>query len=811
MPVVRWCVLLAVALALTAVLGPTPAAVARVIPDSIEEIPLKGGGNSGQEDEPGAKSKPAPAVPRTGVLAPLDADAIAGPQGSLPLARVAPLPLPRSLTLTQLERAYPYFRHAPFEKGGFNHFTLPFLYESRERNAHPEEALAFSFMLSHDLDWGPGCYCARHAYFAFKRAIREVQRLQQGYAPGLISELVRDWNASHAVGGMLKRLRGGYAGELVIYDDEGAVVFRRAYPQMRPYWTLLGDMAVDALAFFGDPPTPALVEHLHRPRCTKPESLVLLGKAAFAEEKSAAEFSLYEQILLADPGFSLVRYWYANQKMWVDQDRPAYFRQCARAMNDYLLAAPLGDFDPAKCGDADLAAGLPRWIERAKVLYGCEVPAVIQRRLEEAGDADRVDPDLLIKGTDLASRLPNQYWLLYYLGRLYGKSGDFPADHAMALGIQLAAARSPFLTGVNGKLDTLGQVGHNLLYLGRPDMAIGVLLPTCGQFVSRDRGNPKEIGWHLSRLGDAFYEAGYYDRAATFMELAAELRDDARYRLYCRVVSAAAAAMTGRAGPAEKVLADSRDALQEAGALATLEAYRDFAAGRTVDAPALKKQPMPKDSLHWPLWAQAYFQADLMTDAPAFQGNARWWGIYYGQQRPFQIIYDAYDRLNPRTDAGAFYEALEWMYPHDPWAVQAVRDRRARADRAQGGPAPDADKMLEILAPFEAIRWPRYDKTRWEESWKALERFPPLGAATVVRRLIDAREFDKAWQIALRYNHAAVHRGMFDQRVLATWLIRMVEEARRTAAATPKTPVPAGPAPEPVTFADPLDPGAQPR
>ena len=45
-----------------------------------------------------------------------------------------------------------------------------------------------------------------------------------------------------------------------------------------------------------------------------------LGSAAFMEEKSPEEFGLYQKILRNDPGFSMVRHRYANQKHWNDGD-----------------------------------------------------------------------------------------------------------------------------------------------------------------------------------------------------------------------------------------------------------------------------------------------------------------------------------------------------------------------------------------------------------------------------------------------------------------------------------------------------------
>ena len=198
----------------------------------------------------------------------------------------------RDFTLAELSRQYPAFQHASFDSAGFNPLELPFRYEDVDNVGDPSEANALSFLMSHALDWAPGNYCARHAYFIFKRWRDKIQPLTQKYDSAVIANLVQSWKATHAVGGVLIRSKEGCSGRLEIYDSSGQQVFSREYKKPREYFDLLGDMAVDAITFFGPPPNELLVQDLHAPRCRNAASIVRLGMAAFLPERGEEEFSL---------------------------------------------------------------------------------------------------------------------------------------------------------------------------------------------------------------------------------------------------------------------------------------------------------------------------------------------------------------------------------------------------------------------------------------------------------------------------------------------------------------------------------------
>ena len=194
--------------------------------------------------------------------------------------------------------------------------------------------------------------------------------LAQQYDPAVIAALTRGWTATHAVGGTLVAARGKYTGTLRVFGPDGRVAFAADYAAPRTFFDLLGDMDVDAMTFFREPPNRQLDDFLHQPRVAHPKSLARLGLAMFQHERGPAEFELYEQILRDDPDFAEVRHWAANQKHWDDQDDRADQLQKAIALRARVAPLPLVDLDPDHCPDRALAARYPTWIDRVADLGG---------------------------------------------------------------------------------------------------------------------------------------------------------------------------------------------------------------------------------------------------------------------------------------------------------------------------------------------------------------------------------------------------------------------------------------------------------
>src|SRR5206468_4090565 len=106
--------------------------------------------------------------------------------GHFPLADLTPQPV-GTYNPKQVTAMLPAFKHVPFDKGGFSAIDLPFRYSDPSSLGNADEANAFAFLLSNALDWAPGCYCSRHAYFVFKRSMEELEPMREEYNHGVIA------------------------------------------------------------------------------------------------------------------------------------------------------------------------------------------------------------------------------------------------------------------------------------------------------------------------------------------------------------------------------------------------------------------------------------------------------------------------------------------------------------------------------------------------------------------------------------------------------------------------------------------------
>ena len=127
----------------------------------------------------------------------------AQPMRPFRLSRIAPLPLPRH-PLARAEKDFPFFKHQPIATSGFNALFLPFHHAFRQPSHGFNQAQAFAFLFSMDLDWAPGNYCNRHAYFLYNRSGANMVRLLRHYSKSAIARYFPGWSASVAVGGHIK-------------------------------------------------------------------------------------------------------------------------------------------------------------------------------------------------------------------------------------------------------------------------------------------------------------------------------------------------------------------------------------------------------------------------------------------------------------------------------------------------------------------------------------------------------------------------------------------------------------------------------
>ena len=493
-------------------------------------------------------------------------------------------------------------------------------------------------------------------------------------------------------------------------------------------------MSEDALTFLGAKPSPALSKHLHQRRCEYPQSLVDLGKAAFAPEKTREEFGLYDAILERDPGFAEVRYWYANQKKWMDGDEKYYYRQTAQSLGSYVTASALGDFDPEDCPDKALAKDYPQWVQQAEELVGPDFPDLVKRKLIEFRGIEEAPSGFVENATRVAARWPNQYWLLHDLARVYLKGGGLPVDADMAAGIEVAALRDRFLPGIGHKNNSLYELAGAMLHLGNDDIVAQILTPLCSP--DQLAKYPRERSADANVLGKALVSCGRYADAVPLFLAAYKGDINEVFRRQNLVHAGTAAALAGQADVLDGILRDHGPLLTEGGVRPVLEAYRDALAGKPVDGGPLLKQ---MHGAAWDAGMEAVIlcaQLDLMAKKNDNRGALVQWLTYLPDDRRLWFLMDAYDRQEGRPESAAFYDMIEWHHGKDPWVVKAVAAWR---ERSQGRPAPKvmtADELGRKLKGFQAVRWPKADLSAANCAREILNGMPPGTVDGVIRRLL---------------------------------------------------------------------------
>ncbi len=692
-----------------------------------------------------------------------------------PLARAIKQPISK-YTLDELAEMWPAFRHAPIETAGFNHFTLPFHYTSLDGSGDSNEALAFSFLLSHSIDWAPGCYCTRHAYFTFKRARRYMCELAINYNKEKIKFAIKDWQATHAVGGKLIQSKDGYAGTLEIYDRSGKKGLEKEYKKPREYFDLLGDMSVDVMKFLGHTPSRALVQHLHRRRCEHHQSLIDLGKAAFVKEKSEEEFGLYEQILKRDPGFADVRYWWANQKWWRDRNRHKLEYQMALAMDSYLIVPAVWDFHPEYCSDKKLAGKHSQWIRKAEWLVGTDFPDFLMIRLKSACKKKQISHNLLVRTTKVAAKYPNSHWYLWYLSEAH-RQGWGSGDSDLAASMSLVGMRDRYLTSSADKDDVTERFALSMIDLGRNDIAAQVLLPLFRKKYSK--GGASQAGWYAKEVAKCLDIMGRHEEAIAFYRIAFKgLSEGDPEKNRALVKGAIAAALAGKGDILKQILRDRRKELADANMLYLLEAYHDALDGKPVDIKVVAKKSRHKTPWNHQEEDVLYIQMDLLAGKDVRRKGLKSWMNATPNNRPFMILFDAYDRKDPQPESACFYEAIEWIYGNDPWVKKAVADYRQRAKKTK---VLSADELLKRLKDFTPIPFPEKDTSRKKLAGKVLRTLPPGAVAAAIRKITEKREFAKAEELALRLHHLGIDCDLWIVSAHANHMVHLVRQARQKA------------------------------
>jgi tetratricopeptide (TPR) repeat protein len=680
------------------------------------------------------------------------------------------------MTYAQIAAAYPVLKIAPFDKAGFNAVALPFKFISKDNAGDPAEALAFSFLMSHSLDWSPGCRCTRHAYFVFKRSSAVMQSLAKGYDDNLICKTIEGWAATHAVGGTITAGKDGYSGELVIYDTT-SVVHTKKFAAARDYFTLLGDMTVEAMTFLDEKPNEELSKFLHARRC-QPQSIIDLGKAAFLPERGEEEFGLYADILKRDPSFADVRYWWSNQKQWVDDDRDLYHRQIAIAMDAYPVT---GVFELQN--EQKKYPHFAAWLDQVRKLIGKDSPLAI--RLELAGErADEINagkPDggkfgpLLDRLKEVVGKSPNDYWLAFETADAMSQDMRF-ADSDAAAAMFAIAGMSNYMTAfVNHHDAAVGLMCVLTDGCGRSDWSAALALKHADHWLKE--GDKKYEAHCLARAGEALMQLGCYEEAAEDLERATPSLQPSGMRNCSVLYTGVALALSGHRDRLDIFIQKNSQFGQANGMLPVWKGYLDLLDGKKVTVASVLAGPPP------PTWELYVVRDQLCSQVYYLQGDSKGRDQLTSvlrsepENRLSWALFDAFDRRWPDPKSAAFYDSLEWLHGGDPWVRQAVADFRKRTPKGQ---YKTADELLASLHAYEPVRWPemvRNDANR-KRDFYVLNAAPVGAFAAAIHTLLLAKDYARANELALRFHHLvsdgpqAIYTPMY-----ANHLVYLVEAA----------------------------------
>jgi hypothetical protein len=682
------------------------------------------------------------------------------------LAEAPSLPIP-NLRLDQIARQYPAFKHKPFTSG-FNAMVMPFHFtdDTTTNKADPAEAMAFSFLLSNDLDWSPESYCARHAYFVYRADPKLSAYLKDQYDPTAVSTLISRWKATHAVGGTLTRTDKGYTGQLQIFDRTGKCIKTIAFDTRQSFFDLLGDVSTAGLKFFGPPPCDELVKQLHSQRCKRPESIAALGNASLEHDR-VSELKAFELLLEKDPDFADARYWVANQGGWLGfTDEQAQRERCL-SLDSYLVAQALRPYFlypvPPEYSDKKL-----RWLEQAARFYGEDSAAAAEATLalhQAQGSVSQEDWKRLYLACE---KYPNDFIALDRLTR-YFCDPALGCDPDMCISCCLAALQSRYQPGIGDMPFERGNATCTLLVQGRPELAT----IACGSpGWNRD---PASIMLMLISLETA----GLYNTAlATYNDSATALTEPNPILL---VHAGACAAFSGQRDQLKSIMKQHRRVLEDGNMLALLQAFADAMDGQQNQDDGIADLYKTATDDTKTLYLFFLSQRDLDRGTTDYLPDTKDEANNCPGERQAWILLDAYDRQHPQTDLADFYHTIEWLYPQDPFVKTACVDWANRhPDQAKAWPdVASLTSALKDIAPLQDFQTNAPASPEVMAAVKA--KCSSWSIAAAVRQLTEAKQYDSARDIALRYANYARQVKPLDLRLWAGHLPYKVDECRDAA------------------------------
>lgn len=692
------------------------------------------------------------------------------PAVKLPLAGATPLPI-KDFTMAQLLAKYPPPEHDPIATSGVNFLSLPFMYESADGNGDKAEAETFAFLLSSSLDWAAGSFCARHAFFVFRRDSK-VPTLRKQYNPKVIADMIEDWEATHAIGGKIFHSAKGYTGQLLIYDPAGNIVLDKKYDKPCDYFQLLGDMAVDGLIFSGDNPNQALKDHLHVKRCSM-ESVHLLGRASLMESKEE-ELSIYQKTIELDPKFADLRYWWANQKQWTDDDRDFYKKQCVQSLNDYLTENAFSEITDSRLPEAAVPEAL-KWIDEAQRLLGPDHPAVLGARLKVANSTKTVSLELLQKCESVAPKYPNCRRFIGAIAEAYS-SGLHDAFNGARF--HMISMQDRYMDGVGYKSCLYALAGT----MGAYDLQTGEYFNRILLKIEKNRKSVHTEFWaytHALMLADM----GHYSSAAKAYRIAYLVSEEgSKERRQALILQGIAAAKDGDLRLLKRIMSQHAEEIASTPGGYLLQVYLDVLEGRPVD-PATVASQKPGNII--PALDYEFLILQIQLDILA--GNTKYLKPLREQiagnptSRKWWTLYHAYQQYAPDANAADFYEQLAWLHPNDPLAQQMIDEHKTYKAHTQPARM-TPEQVLAALAEYEPKEFVKITPTKEQQAdaKKLLRSLPPFVVEATIARLIDSGDCDRAKELALRYKTLAWHIPSM-QRFYTTHLTQMVERARQQA------------------------------
>lgn len=655
------------------------------------------------------------------------------------LARMAPLPLPQH-PIARAEKDFPFFPHQPIADAGFNALFLPFHHAFANASHGFNRAQAFAFLFSLDLDWAPGNYCNRHAYFLYNRSGANMVRLLRHYSKSAIARYFPGWQASVAVGGTLKHGAGGYTATIVLYNRHGRLIHTMRYNTPLSFWNLLGAVDVGFMTYMKEPPSPALAHYLCEPRCNSMQCLTELGKAAFLPIESTRAFALFRKVLRLDPRFAEVRYWFENQAAWRGTDGMDKLEsELAQSLKNRLLPFPASIFDPAACHNKQLAQVLaklePAILAESKKLTGLDSPLVLTEELNWKTYKPWQVSALLREATRVADKYPNDYDLLSDLAYLYNNRHLGVDDDAdMAASIASVALRDRWMTGTLVKRSARRDLAAAAYETGHFGIAATLYLQS---------QTPHNLGcgfWSLAEMG----------QFRLILRLWPKILRRQPSAVHAVVPAYAfAAAMCGDRADLSQIIKTYPSVLQQQGVFDAMRYCSVRLSGGDTSHFVLGQpvEELPGFNIH------LYIQAERDLEHHSERSEQELLKLFVVS--PFDRItweyFDAYtgQETHPQADDHSFYDALLWLHPGDPWAKRAMKNYLARV---QNHPPAEIDPnyVLSLFGPLEKYKHNKIGQITFNRTvfFLPVRDLNPFDAVAAVHEFVQQSHFKKAARLA---------------------------------------------------------------